>query len=405
MVYNKKNILDISFDKMILLIVAFIPIVDTLNGMLIKGSGISGIGILYRAIFFLIIIFYQLIEPVSKHFVFLIINFFIFIFVQYVVSGRYAVESIELTVKMFTPIFMITAFKRMLVKRAVNISDINKLFEWLSIAFPLTIIIPYGLHLGYSTYANNIGYKAFYYATNEISFAIVVMIIYLWSRLKISLNCKYILLYFMNSICCLLIGSKIAIGMLVVFTFLLVKENIMLKGNKIKTSRLLIVAGVIASIILAVVYYQQEIIKVINRWTYLQGKAINNINFFTSGRVGFLSEGFIKYKNIGLLHQLFGWGLGGGNNGMGLIEMDFFDLLFSCGVLGTINIILIYYILLRYNYKKSKESLFIILICFTLSFLGGHVLFTGLGGMMLGLVIFYSIILIKQETQFKTQEI
>ena len=134
-----------------------------------------------------------------------------FVVEQIIVSGSaYMQDSIETTVKLFTPIITLCAFIKLKNNRKINEDDLKRLFDRLAILFPLTILIPYLLHMGYSTYYGDVGYKAFYYATNEISFAICVMIMFLWNRLREELSIRYIVYFLLNAASCVLLGSKIA---------------------------------------------------------------------------------------------------------------------------------------------------------------------------------------------------
>ncbi|MBQ8117276.1 MAG: O-antigen ligase family protein [Lachnospiraceae bacterium] len=380
----------ITLNYIIVGMLCFIPIVDTLNGYLIKGSNISGIGTIYRLAYFAIVLTYILKKPRKFEF-YLIFDFFVFLVFQFTVSGTYWRDSVELTVKLFMPLFMITLFKGMVQNKTINIGNVIKLMDFLAIVFPLTVLIPFVFGIGYSTYRGGVGYKAFYYATNEISFSICVMIMYLWSRLIKKMSFKHMILYLNNALCCIIIGSKVVTGALFLFSFLLIWNNFIFAGKKVSAKRLLLVFVIIGGIVGLYNTFSSQVDAIINRWITNQSVAETNIAFLTSHRNVYLQKGFELFKSKGGLTYLFGWGLGGANNGMVNIEMDLFDILFSCGILGLLNVLYNYIALIKAIKFRSKEAILFLTISIVLSFVGGHVLFTGLGGMMFAIMMLYSI--------------
>ena len=115
----------------------------------------------------------------------------------------------------------------------------------------------------------------------------------------------------------------------------------------------------------------------------------------------FLQNGWTLFSKSGFKTILFGWGFGGVNNGMINTEMDFFDLLFCTGVFGAINIIAVYSVILKDIMLKNKTSFLFVGISLGLSFVGGHVLFTGLGGMLFALLIVYASLIEKKNMMKK----
>ena len=394
----KKRKFDLA--SVILWMLTLIPLIDTLNGYLLKGgSSSTGIGSIYRLLFLGIIFAYIILNKINKIDLSIIIVFLAFIIVQVTVSdSSYLSDSIGTTVKLFTPLMMLCAFIKLKRRRKGFEDDLNRLFERLSILFPLTILIPYFLHMGYSTYFGDVGYKAFYYATNEISFSICAMIMFLWKKLRDNLCAKYILYFVLNAASCVLLGSKIALGILLFFVFLLIAENIFV-ANKKKIGRSIAILVVVAAGFVILVNRLSSVIeKVFDRWIYNQSAAESSISFLFSHRNVYLIKGYSIYKEMGIGTILFGWGLGGKNtNGLILVEMDMFDILFATGVVGLISILLLYTFLIRKLSISSKIGWLYIFTSIALSFVGGHILFTGLGGMMFALVIIYSSIIRKEK--------
>lgn len=388
--------------RLIMLLMALIPLVDTLNGYLLKGGTSSvGIGVLYRLLFLVVILIYIIKDKITKVDIFVIAEFVLFLVIQLFVSERsYLSDSIETTIKMFTPMFMICAFIKMRRRSKVNKRDFDSLLDKLSLLFPLTILVPYALHIGYSTYTGGVGYKAFYYATNEISFSICVMIMYLWQKIRKEFSTKHLVLILFNATSCVLIGSKISIGVMILFTAFLVLESLYV-ANKKKIGRSI---GTILFIGVAFYFvlnrFSDSIERVVNRWNNNLRITDSGITFLFSHRNVFLSNGYKVFASKGLLTVLFGWGIGGkNNNGLVFVEMDFFDVLFGTGIVGLIFVLLTYITLIKKLNIRSKIGWIFIFAAFLLSFVGGHIIFTGLGGMMLAILCMYSSLIEKDSNQ------
>lgn len=379
-----------SLHQLIILLIGLIPLVDTLNGYLIKGYSISGIGTVFRLFFLGIILLYIYSREVNKFEVVIAISFIAFLLAQFIVSENYATDSIEMTVKLFTPIFMLEAFRKMWRWKQIEETIVQRLFDQLSILFSITIIVPFVLGLGYSTYRGHIGYKAFYYATNEISYAICTLLFYNLIRLLSVPDIKHYVFFFLNAICCFLIGSKVALFILFIMIALLLWNNFIYSHKSFSRKRLVLVSLFIISIIAAYNYLGDNIQKIFNRMMKNFDNADSSLVFLTSNRIVFLSEGFDMFRSRGFLCYLFGWGLGGANNEMINVEMDFFDILFSCGVIGLLTIVFLYIALYKKGIQKTPVARWLIIISLGVSFLGGHILFTGLGGMMFATLNLYA---------------
>lgn len=386
---HRKN--RITLNNISIWMLYLMPLVDTFNGYLLKVNKISVLGTTYRLAYLTIILMCLFKGRPRKYDVYLAFDFVLFIAIQIIVSGSYWGDSVELTVKLFTPLFMSSLFEKLIHKNIITTDYVHKLMDWLAVVFPLTIIIPFVLGIGFSTYRGGVGYKAFYYATNEISFSVCVIIMYLWSRMLKNMSFKYMVLYIFNALCCIMIGSKVVAGALILFTFLLIWNNFIFVGKKVSPKRLLIVFSIIAGIVVVYNSFNSQVSAIVNRWITNQSIAETNIAFLTSHRNVYLQNGVELFKSKGFFYILFGWGLGGANNGMVNIEMDLFDILFSCGILGLLSVLFNYVVLIKRAKYRTKETILFLIISFVLSFFSGHIMFSGLGGMMLATMILYSI--------------
>lgn len=100
-----------------------------------------------------------------------------------------------------------------------------------------------------------------------------------------------------------------------------------------------------------------------------------------SSRDVYLKQTLTDYKKASLYQQLFGFGYGGNyTKAPKTIEMDFYDLFFSYGIVGTIILLLPFYFIgkqIMYNKLTFTYifSLFTLALCGGISFVAGHVLF------------------------------
>ena len=393
----------LQYNRVLLGFCYLLPLMDTFNGMLIKSYSVSGLGIMYRLAFLAFLLYGFIRCKISRQLCVSLIMFGAYILLQYFVSGGYGFASVELTVKLFTPILMVQTLTREYKKGKIINSDVHKLFDWLSIVFPLTLIIPHALNIGYTTYLQT-GYKAFYYATNEITFAMCTMIMYNYHRLMIKVEYRHLMRFIICVISGILIGTKISLGVSLFFIVVLVSKSLFNRKNSLK--RLVLPVMVMITAIFVLRRFSGQVQMIVNRWLYHQAHAENNISFFFSGRNLYLSNGYALFRKMGWFTQLFGWGLGGANNGMVNIEMDLFDLLFSCGYIGLLLLIILYIQIIKGLKIKTYTGLLFIIISFASSAMGGHVLFTGLGGMSLALLFFYLSIMepISEKKLFRTKE-
>lgn len=147
----------------------------------------------------------------------------------------------------------------------------------------------------------------------------------------------------------------------------------------------------------------------IARWEYFYNQ-FDLLTFLLSGRNVRVEYFFNEVMaNVSLTELIFGFGWGTDDNigfiGYGVYEVDLFDALYSYGLIGVIISLFIWvgaFIISIVNFFKAKNlftksiSLSVILL-FLGSFVTGHIWFSGLIGIYLGMLFFFSIIL-RHET-------
>lgn len=143
----------------------------------------------------------------------------------------------------------------------------------------------------------------------------------------------------------------------------------------------------------------------IARWEYFYNQ-FDLLTFLLSGRNVRVEYFFNEIlENISLLEFIFGFGWGTDGNigfiGYGVYEVDFFDALYSYGLIGLIISLLIWGcgVLLSALYFFKSRNLFTksvslsVILLFSGSFVTGHIWFSGLIGVYLGMLFFFAILL------------
>ena len=379
----------ITVSRLFLVMISMMPIIDTANGILLRDENtLINIGQIYRlsilAIAVILSKYMRLKETAICYGLFLL-----FCAIQVVDNVSYGLSSMMICIKLFLPIIMIFVMKTLYKKRIILPKDILQVIECISIITPITIIIPYILRIGYRTY-ESAGYLGFYYATNEISFVLSSCVLFSLHRLSHKINTKYTAILGINILAIMLVGTKsglavIAIGILLLFL------NMMLSGEYI-AKKIVLLMAVLILIVIGLIAFKKNIQEVVERWAYGYYNHANGsaLFFLSSGRTWRLMMAWEEFHQYSLFHILFGCGLAGANHGFPYVEMDFHDMVFSTGWVGTTVMFLIYVYLckdIKWTYWKT-----IMMVTYLILIIGGgHVLYAGLGGMMLAVNLVYLI--------------
>lgn len=369
------------------------PIIDSISGAFHESFPV---GQVYRIVFFAFVLFLMT-KNARKDFLALAGAISLFVSVQIVVSipGGYIVKSIQDTIKLFTPIFMITLFQALLKKGKIKSSEVFSLLDRWSLLYPMLILIPSALGLSGAAYGENVGFKGFFYATNEISFIMSSLVIYRFYTFSQELSLKNLMLTVLNTVCLLLMGTKTgyasaAVGALLFGLTILKTKSF---NKKIKAF------GILMTVVIGVVLMRDRVAAmaagIFERWFYQRQLSYSTTDFLFSMRLRRLQGAFTTFFNG--MYLPFGWGFGGELNGMENIEMDFIDLLLETGIAGFVYVLVFYGYKVKNILKSSLWSAVIVLWSFALSFGAGHVLFYGQSGMMLALNIVYASLIQKSR--------
>ncbi len=158
----------------------FSPIVDNINGYLLISKGNSNISGTYKTFIFLfclVIVFTKGLKKVKNiRFTFMTIIIVLQLLVFEFQNAKEFFYNISILIKLLTPIVLIMAVHVLEIydhTTRICIDKISRFYCWF---FPLSLIIPIILDIGYTTYRSGEGKKGFYYAGNEISIIMVMIL-------------------------------------------------------------------------------------------------------------------------------------------------------------------------------------------------------------------------------------
>lgn len=381
-----------------LILVLFIllqPVLDLITGICVNLLNLNiTLGIIIR-ILFLIFLMYTTIFIYKKKLSFysyLALGIYSILYLIGIIIYKDGVVFFELQgllKSLYFPLVLVSLYD---LKEEINIT--NKVLFITLFTYIILILIPNTFGLGFDTYKiTKSGNLGFFGAANEISGIISlltpVMFVILKNLKNNILRIIYIILYL---IVILTIGTKTPLLTLLItigFTYL----YYMIYCIKKKTYKPLIATGtiiVIAFASLLLVLPKTNFYK--NIKVHLDYLEVDNIidifkeeelidHFIFSQRLTFLEKKAKVYNKASVYEKLFGIGYTKNNEQSKLIEMDYFDIFYSHGLIGFIVIIGTYFYILYkvlVNNKKNsfdsymkKLSLFLILL---LSLLTGHII-------------------------------
>ncbi|WP_260444203.1 O-antigen ligase family protein [Listeria rocourtiae] len=391
---------------------AIFPLIDFLNGLFLTTGIPVPVGVSYRFVFLLFLLISIGMEDLPKSgltyitFLFITGNLLIWllqgIFLQNPISWMMA--DLSVFIKYFLWVLIpYYIYQRKSILRTIRYEE---LFIVISFLFTAGLLIPYVLGVGYQTYDNSdAGYKGYFFANNDTSFAFIISITFtaraLWLQLAGKWNMRLLLLlvlYAGNIICLLLVGTKTGILYGVTVSVFLLVHLLFGTGYRSTLHRILIwIASFLAIgwVVFRGIHYAVEIVEgTYERIVYFYHLYDGDlVRLLTSSRSDFLESGmtyFLEDSNLGfsfLFGQGFEYRLENFGR-FGLIEMDFFDGLFGLGILGILLLIVMLGYFLWLAFAKGERSIYsyMFLVIVMYSFFAGHVLFSALSSTFLGLV-------------------
>ncbi len=384
-----------NLNKILAIYILSQPLIDFITGIFLNIFNMNlTFGIIIRMLFLVFIMYTTLITYKKRKSLIYYIAFLLFAFLYLI--GNIVFKQTNIFSELqglfrvyYFPLLLISLYD---LKDEIRISKLTittSLFMYLSFIF-----IPILLNIGFKSYEiAKFGTLGFFNSANEISgiISIITPFVFVLFKETKTLILKIILLLIYLYVI-LTIGTKtpllallITIGMSFIWTLIDYYKN--KKYKNILRSILLITTGLFLLIIVIPKTNFYKNIKV--HLNYLKVDNIVEIfedeqlidHFVFSERLTFYTDKKNIYENSNLYQKLFGIGYINNNKVTKLIEIDYYDIYFSHGLIGFLLFIAVpIYILLKctnqeninnYNTYMTKTGFFLILL---LSFFTGHII-------------------------------
>lgn len=384
-----------NINKIVAVFLILQPFLDLITGICIHTLKINfTIGIIVRVLFLLFICFIVLFIFKKKKIIipYLIIGlYFIFYIIGTIIykDSNYIFEIQNLVKVFYFPILFVSLYS---IKDYIRISKMT-LFTVVFL-YLILLFIPTIFGVGYKSYEiTKAGTLGFYNSANEISGIIsiltpIIFIIFFESKKIIPI----IMFTVMYLIVILTIGTKtpllslfITMGISILYLW-----KYLFKTKQIKYILVSLLVIIIGTIGLVIIGPKTNFYKNIRtHLDYLKLDHITDVfkdeklvdHFIFSSRLKFLHNKSKIYKKSNLYQKVFGIGYINNNKETKMIEMDYFDIFFSHGIVGfliffTISIYMLYKIIeksKKHSYQNLMLNTSIIFIGF-LAFFTGHII-------------------------------
>jgi hypothetical protein len=229
------------------------------------------------------------------------------------------------------------------------------------------------LGIGKFAYVGDVGFTGFFFAPNEISFLVLIILSYFLFQVK-SMKSKYLSVVF---VLCLIISFMLAMK-LVIIGVSFVGVFIFFSG-KFNVKKIIIGSLFVLIFVFILFKFSYLLEPLINLIEYRYNSSTSLLNFLLSNRDVDLIIDRDIFINSSAFNLLFGL------DQNFTTEMDLFDTLFNFGLFGFLIIYLFYsYVIIssmrKYSDKEYSFFLFINLLIVTSSLFVGHFVFSAMGG-------------------------
>ena len=397
------------FDYIIIFFTLMYVAVDSINGFIIRsGVNLLSLSQIYKSfIFFFMIV--SIMSESKKYFLYLSSLFSIFLLLIIYHSLNYSklTDFVNDVIFFNKIVFVLVSFLYFKTLLSKNINRIDFIFLLLTIVFISIVCVNIILGIvgiGFeSDYGDELGSVGFFYAGNEVSALMIVLAAPLFFLLWEKSIFYYLILAAFLLFIALFKATKVAIFgtiLIIICTPLLHEKNRILKLTKLKF-KYVIASIVVLPIFGYIVYMIIDQIGILNRWKYFYNKAGILYAVF-SGRIDVAPIALGAFLNdYSFLQMLFGKGTVGYKENIArytgesqIIEVDFLDILLSYGGIGTFCIYTFWISFLIFSGKRfiDKRYYYAPIVFFTnllllaASFASGHVLWSGMASLPIGLL-------------------
>lgn len=372
-----------NVDRVIFFLFACWLLVDMLNGYLLNAGATFSVSQIYKALVTVIVIVRCIDnKPILKLVCCMIIYLSIYS-INLILVDEEVGSSLILLSKFLTSILLFVYF--------IQINNVNRDYFLRKAKFVIAISFCVftanmalgALGYGFNSYGSGIGSRGFFFSLNELSGVLAVLFPWIFYYCKRNLpTCLYYVCCASLFLLSFTLSTKSGIVATVMFFFLI---NYFYGGKIDKIVMIFLFASII---LMGFVYFQMVLsagIPVIERFSYFIDQQ-GFIDALTSNRLHYWEESGKEFYRSGLSVWILGLG------GQRTVEMDPYDALLNCGIVGLIFLIWLYWMMLFYPLMKKYSSLSYSKVIFSSNLLlviisigGGHILFSSMAGMLIAL--------------------
>ena len=384
------------FNKILIVFILLQPILDLITGLGIHLWDINlTFGIIIRMLFLVFVLYCVLFvyrrRKIWIYYGILIAYGLFYMFGILIFKGgaHFFSEVQGLCRVFYFPVLLVSLYN---IREEIRISKL--ILMVVLITYLLCIMVPNCLNFGFASYEiTKAGSLGFFNSANEISGIISLLTpIMIFILVFIKKAVLIIVLSFLYLFVILTIGTKtplLSLGITVFFAFLwYVCLEIKLK----KFKRVVFSFVALLTFIIGIILILPRTNFYKNIQTHLEFLELDSISevfqdyalidhFIFSQRLTFLEERREDYQNADMYQKLFGIGYFNEGKEAKAVEMDYFDIYYSHGIVGFIIYFLIYsyifYLIMKRRRKLdfSQYMLYIsVLIGILLSFIVGHII-------------------------------
>lgn len=374
----------LTIEQIIVLLFSVLPVVDSLNGILIS-RGLPSIGTVYKVFTLGVLLVFTLRKgamsaPVILSCLGIMLYMALSIFSNvYFFSGKLINPDfpIKLLFNVLTLALLLNCYRvgYLTGEGVYRILNIN---TWLMI---FLILVPYALGLGSTIYTGGIGYKGFFYSNNELSVALIILFYFALYRLARHIGPQQIVQLLGIMVCVLLLNTKSGMAACLAGGALFVAEYLCRRRAKFKG---LLILAILLGLYVAKDFIIEQVEGFMNRQTYLYGiYGGSMLDTILSGRTFYIEEAWKGLtEGPGFLFRVL---FGNGFCSETLVEMDFIDIFFYLGFFGVVSLtgflIWIFVKSIR-NFRQDRTLVRPVgyLMSVGFAFLAGHIFFMATAG-------------------------
>lgn len=393
-------------EKLIMYLMILTPFIDLLNGVFdqVLITSISP-GVIIRSCI-LIVIMYVYITQKKENIIKLSLIISLFLFQMLMLSFIDSIsihEEIAFISKIYYNMFLFFIIYDLAKRDRINFENYIDKLVFVNMIVIISIVITKAIGLGDGSYGDGIGYKGLYSGLNEItSVCIITFPFVIYKLMREKKKVKYGVFSIISALSIINIGTKTSmftLGLIIVFF----AYEVLFKDKKIINKFIFAVAIVLLIVIFKYFFWEEFNSTILTRLQYFR-EELDFRTFLVSGRNITLKTAFEFWDNS-IINLILGTGFTVGSSfigsfltGHGMIEMDFFDILYFYGIIIflIISIPLVkgmlksIYIFVKSKILINKIISLVYLITIIISFLGGHILLSPLSGIYF--VVIYGMI-------------